>query len=242
MADSTRPAEVPAALWEEVPNHLAYRASRESITKLMQSHPDGWTLPVPACPGWTVRDVVAHLVGNTRPASRLTFGRTAARSVPEVEELLTEWAETGQRVERLLADRPHGAGPLIMDAFTHESDLRQALGLEPAFDHPAFGHSMELVLNGFAGSIYAYGLPTLRIETAGLSWVAGPGEAVATLSAHPYDLYRSFAGRRTLRQIAELTWSSPSEAWTPAFTWGPFRPPSQAFEGLEGVRTGGVPQ
>ena len=41
-----------------------YRRSRGRLTALLEGADDAaWETPVPACPGWRVRDVLAHLVG-----------------------------------------------------------------------------------------------------------------------------------------------------------------------------------
>ncbi|MEU2148715.1 maleylpyruvate isomerase N-terminal domain-containing protein, partial [Streptomyces globisporus] len=56
MTDMTRgPIPDPAP-------HVAYRACRENITRLVTSDPSVAELPVPACPGWNVRDLIGHLV------------------------------------------------------------------------------------------------------------------------------------------------------------------------------------
>ncbi|MFJ8201127.1 maleylpyruvate isomerase N-terminal domain-containing protein [Streptomyces sp. NPDC096152] len=39
----------------------AYRTARINITSLTREHPADADLPVPACLGWTVRDLVGHL-------------------------------------------------------------------------------------------------------------------------------------------------------------------------------------
>ena len=51
---------------------VRYRSVRERLGDLLRTLPlpadpeaaSPWELPVPACPGWRVRDVLAHLVGN----------------------------------------------------------------------------------------------------------------------------------------------------------------------------------
>jgi hypothetical protein len=47
------------------------------------------------------------------------------------------------------------------------------------------------------------------------------------VTAPAYDLGRALAGRRSLAQLAALTWSAAPEPWLPAFSWGPFAPPAR---------------
>jgi len=220
--------------WEQVPEELAFRTSREHITRLIEAHPQLWDQTVPACPEWTVRDLLAHVVRHCR-SSRDAW---PSRPIEELTtaELLEEWARTGPEAEaRIAADRPGTNALFVMDTFTHELDLRRVVGEQMPLDHPALPISMGVLLGGFSYSVQGHGAPPVRIETEGAQWTAGRGPAAATLRAHPLDLYRSLAGRRSHQQIAELSWSAPARPWLPAFTWGPFHPPAQPTEELVGV-------
>ena len=222
-----------SAAWERVPGEVAFRATREHITRLVEAHPDAADRIVPACPEWTVRDLLAHVIEHCRPA----HGSSSLRPIGalDVPELLDEWAQTGPQVEaRMAAGAGGNSAILVMDTFTHELDLRRVVQVPMPADHPAFPTAMGVVLGGFSASVHGHGVQALRIETEGAQWTAGWGSAAATLRAHPLDLYRSLAGRRTHQQIAELSWSAPARPWLPAFTWGPFDPPAQATEELIG--------
>lgn len=227
----------PAAMWERAPVQIAYRASREYFTQLIEARPDVADEIVPACPEWTVRDLLAHVLEGTRFRYR-PADRQALRPADElsVAQLLDEWARMGPQVEESIAGKAgFNYDVLVMDLFTHELDLRRVVDVPPPDDHPAFPTALGVVLGGFSASIHGHGLPALRIETEGAQWVAGWGTAAATVRAHHLDLYRSIAGRRTHRQIAQLSWSVPADKWLPAFTWGPFSPPEQATEDVIGI-------
>lgn len=235
MDHGRRHDEHRATTWERAPGPVAYRTCRENVTRLLGEHPDTADLIVPACPEWTVRDLVAHILEGCR--ARYRQPADAQPPLPpldelDIAELLDEWKRMGPHVEEALA----GAGGfsddvLVMDAFTHELDLRRVFEAPPPDDdHPAYPTALGLVLNGFSASVNAHGFPALRIETEGAQWTVGRGEAAAAVRAHHFDLYRSIAGRRTHRQIAELAWSASAETWLPAFTWGPFDPPVEATE------------
>jgi hypothetical protein len=119
---------------------------------------------------------------------------------------------------------------LVMDAFTHEVDIRYALGAEPPAEHPAFAGSFQVLASGLADSMTAHHLPALRLSTGSTQWIVGDGEPAATVTADSFDLVRSLAGRRTHEQIAALDWDRDPNPWLPAFGWGPFIPPESPVE------------
>lgn len=212
----------------------AYRTVQRTLSGLLADRPETESVAVPATPGWTVRDVLAHLVDNVRgTASRFT-GESASGDFPVTGDgraLLAEWDRLASAIAPMLATAPaRRVTLLVMDAFTHELDIRHALGLARSDDHPAFWPAFDLLVNGFGVSVSEHRLPALRIELDGLQWVAGNGEPAATLTGHRYDLYRSVVGRRTHAQIAALTWSADPAQWLPAFDWGPFHPPACPVE------------
>jgi uncharacterized protein (TIGR03083 family) len=99
---------------------------------------------VPACPEWTVHDVVAHLVGITDDAlaGRMDGVRTdpwtaaqvaRGRGVP-TGELLDRWDANAAAFEARLG--PQNAAAII-DITTHEQDLYGAFGIVAARDEPS---------------------------------------------------------------------------------------------------------
>lgn len=218
------------------PNHVAYRHTIQSVTELMAEHPVDEDMPVPSCPEWTVHELIGHLVGICSLAvARVSGWAEAARSSAGmgVAGLLAEWNRMGDQAERVLQAGGERRGSLmVMDAFTHELDLRYAVATGLPADSPAFSRAFEVLLNGFSASVTAHNLPSVVIEVDGREWRAGAGEPVATLTGDRYDIYRSLAGRRTHEQITKLGWSRDSHRWLPAFTWGPFTPPLLPVEDL----------
>ncbi|WP_103352551.1 maleylpyruvate isomerase family mycothiol-dependent enzyme [Amycolatopsis sp. CA-128772] len=220
---ATRP--VPA------PDFVGYPAVRRGIRALLEGRPGDHHRPVPACPEWTVTDLLGHL---TAIAERVLarHGGTpppAPDEPPSVPALLDRWDEVGAEVDRRLAAAGGTSGEImVMDAYTHELDLRAALGVPPPVEHAAWAPSFDLLVRGFSGSVTGHGLRPLHLRTTGGSvWTAGPGRPTASLTAPAYDLYRALAGRRSLGQLAELEWSEAPGPWLPAFTWGPFAPPAR---------------
>jgi uncharacterized protein (TIGR03083 family) len=233
--------------WDEVPSHVIYRQVRENVIGLLTARPDAAGRWVPACPEWTVRDLVSHLVDicarvtgwltGQAPEPRGAHAAHAAHAArggdPGLAHLLTEWAEAGERLDRLIAEAAHPRSRVLaMDTFTHELDLRYALELPPPAGHPGYPSMLGVVVGGFSGQVIARGLPPLRIELPGAHWTAGQDEPpVATMRAPgPHDLYRTLTGRRTHAQIKALSWSADPAPWQPAFAWGPFSPPPRPAE------------
>ncbi|MET8853776.1 maleylpyruvate isomerase family mycothiol-dependent enzyme [Amycolatopsis sp. NPDC004625] len=219
---ATRP--VPA------PDFVGYPAVRRGIRALLEARPGSGHRPVPACPEWTVTDLLGHL---TAIAERVLTRHGGTPPPPPsgplgVPALLDRWDEVGAEVDRRLAAAGGNRGEImVMDAYTHELDLRAALGVPPPAAHEAWAPSFELLVRGFSGSLAGRGLRPLRLRTTGGStWTAGTGRPTASLTASAYDLYRALAGRRSLGQLAELEWSEAPEPWLPAFTWGPFTLPA----------------
>ncbi|HEV2345303.1 MAG TPA: maleylpyruvate isomerase family mycothiol-dependent enzyme [Actinocrinis sp.] len=239
MGNHSRQNEELAAMWRRAPSDVAYRATRENISGLIEARPELADQVVPACPEWKVRDLLAHVVGNCRSEHPvLADDPQSVRPVDELDisELIDEWSQTGPEVEQLLGER-NGLNErmMVMDVFTHELDLRRVVEETAPEDHPAFPTAISVLLGGFSVSVNARGLPALRVETEGADWLIGTGDEAATVRANRFDLYRSMAGRRTHQQIAGLSWSAPADTWLPAFTWGPFHPPTQATEDMIGT-------
>ena len=204
-----------------VPPDFAYRTVRRLIADLLTRFPDHAETAVPSCPEWTVRDLVAHLADNCAGM----IGEERTPSDADLPGLLTAWDACATRVEHLAATGALEIGRLLMDAFTHELDLRETLGVAAEEAHPAYAPAFDVVVGGLTASIMARNLPALRLVGDGTSWVAGLGRPAATVSAGRYDLFRSMTGRRTTARIAELEWSADPAPWLPAFFWGPFQPP-----------------
>lgn len=232
-------AGAPTLRGQRVPNHESYAEVRRNVLGLLSTPRQVENPVVPACPEWTLRDLVTHLVG----VAAATIGRLSgwpsaqpsSSSDMDIPELLATWDRLGAEADQLIAERGGRTGSiLVMDAFTHELDIRYAIGAELPREHPAFAGAFEVLANGFAAAVEDHGLPSVCLSTGRTQWTVGEDTPTATVVANLYDLYRSLAGRRSHEQIAALEWSRDSHRWLPAFTWGPFTPPVVPVEPLAG--------
>lgn len=200
----------------EHPIVTAHREGRERIAALLAPlGPAEADLPVPACPDWRVRDVAAHLAGIADDAlhGRLdgvttdpwTARQVDARRHRSLPEILDEWRDTGPRFEAALA----GGEPsvrLIIDQWSHEQDLRGALGRPGAGGSASAKLTHQALRAGLPGQIAAAGLPPLRVVTELDEWVAGAGTPAATLVTTWFELARTLLGRRSPTQMRALSW------------------------------------
>jgi uncharacterized protein (TIGR03083 family) len=211
-----------------VPDFVAYRAVRRGVRALLAPRPEEHLAPVPACPEWTVTDLLGHLVAIAgRVLERHGGSPAELPGTAGVPELLDHWDALGEQLDPRLEEAGGREGDvMVMDAYTHELDLCAALGVAPPEEHAAWARSIEVLVSGLSGSIEKRGLPPLHLRTTdGAEWTAGPGRPSASVTAPRHELYRALAGRRSPAQLTTLEWSGEPERWLPAFTWGPFSPP-----------------
>jgi uncharacterized protein (TIGR03083 family) len=172
-----------------------------------------------ACPGWSVRDVLAHCGA---ALTRTATGRLHAFT-PELNEL-----DVAQRrdwpLPRLLSELERGyldAGPVIAGAggrldaialgeWIHGGDVRDALGEPLAYASDGFGDACALLADRArrrAVPLVEVSLPddTLRLG------VPVPGRAPATLVTGNATLMRLFAGRPAGPDGYQLSGAVPGE-------------------------------
>lgn len=246
MAASGDHSKVQDPSWERLADHDAYRYCRAELSRLIADHLDAADRVVPACPEWTVRDVVAHVVGGCVWAVQAREGLDVSGPPDladvEMTRLLDDWRQTSERLDVLLAGGADPVHPMMaLDLFAHELDIRHVLGTPPPPDHPGYPGALDAAVAGFSHEVRRRGLPVLRIAAPGAEWTAGSGTPgsgtpAGTLEGGRHDLFRTLTGRRTNAQIADLTWSVSPDPWLPAFAWGLFTPPTRPVENVIGAR------
>lgn len=97
---------------ERTPLSQYYRESRGRLSEFVRFHRGSDETPVPATPGWTVHDVIAHLTGVAEdlaagtppsggPTSEWTAGHLARGAGLSTEALLQAWAGVSPAVDPL---------------------------------------------------------------------------------------------------------------------------------------------
>jgi uncharacterized protein (TIGR03083 family) len=172
-----------------------------------------------ACPGWSVRDVVAHCAA---ALTRVAAG-TLHAFTPELNEI-----DVAQRrdwpLPRLLSELGRGyleAGPVIAEAggridavalgeWVHGGDVRSALGEPLAYESDGFEDACALL----AERTRRQKVPLVDVALPGGALrlgVAAPGRPPATLVTDRATLMRLFAGRPAEPAEYELTGAVPEE-------------------------------
>ncbi len=214
----------------------AYRSGHDRVAALVAELGEAelaW--PVPACPDWTVHELLAHLAGTAADvAGRRTagmpgpawaaaqIGQRAGRSVPE---LLAEWDEHAATTAEAVEDRRVPAG-VLHDLLVHEGDLVEALGAaQPPWDGwaPAARLVVRQVVRGIRGP------HSLVVRSAGTEWRspddAGERRGAGTVATAPtrstvtvdfYELYRGLHSRRSRAQMRHWQWDGSPEPWVDA--------------------------
>lgn len=195
---------------------------------------------VPACPAWTVPQLVSHMVGSVDDvlAGNVEGAASDAWTAAQVERnagipletLLDHWDEVGPELEAALPLIPRApASQIVLDLTTHEQDLRGALGAPGARDSAGITVAFGFMAKSLDRLIKTSALPTLEITTTDrvvtLGDVAEGEEAQVHLAGPLFDLFRSFGGRRTLDQIRALDWSADPTPYLDAYFGGILTPP-----------------
>jgi len=193
------------------------------------------TTPVPSCPGWTVRDVVAHLSGLVADVladvppplgtDAMTSRQVAERAALGLDQICDEWAANGPALVPFLTDVPLRGLGLTADLAVHAHDLAEAVGgIDPPAEETtrtACERYVPALLERAAGLDLA-----LTVNLEGRKWSAEGGTTPLRLSASPTDFLRCVTGRRTRRQAeTTLHWvGNPAGLLDRGFTqYGPFR-------------------
>jgi len=198
-----------------------YGATRERIAEVVAgADPDA---AVPACPGWRVGDVLAHLAGVPAAlvAGDVPRGDTQgwvdaqveARRGRSTESLLDEWAQVSPDFERMMATSGPRIAGLIYDVVAHEHDLRAALGVPGARGARAVVVAMDVERSILAADLGRSGGAVVARSSAG-EWRAGEsveGTAPVELDLSASDqgtweLLRALGSRRSARQLDALPW------------------------------------
>lgn len=168
---------------------------------------------VPCCPAWSVRDLFAHLAGvpDDILAGRLegvtsdawTAAQLELRTGATVAALCDELEEKASAVEAILRSGAVFPAPFFLDAWTHEWDLRQAVGAVAVPDLRLLEPAMGPLVAGTVARVEAAG-GSLHLVVDGVA--AGATDATGELTVDRFEFVRAVMGRRSRAQLAALPW------------------------------------
>ena len=192
---------------------------------------------VPACPDWTVRDLLSHMVGLAADVlagdepddhhERWTRAQVESRRGRGVADLVAEWRALASDLADWMTD--HGSRPLN-DVVIHEQDLRGALERPGARDTPGFAIVRDRMAERLGERLAGRPGEQPPLALAGATWSWGPPDAPTRLRASDFDLGRALTSRRTADQL---------RAWTVV---GDVTPYLDAFARLGSLPTDALPE
>ena len=196
----------------------AYVDLRARVVALLRQTPEQIaTSPVPHCPTWTVNELASHLLGvpddvvhgrmEGVASDAWTQAQVVRHQAKTLRQIADELAALAVQFDPLLPHVPAmSRSQMVMDAVTHEHDLRHAVGAPGERDSTAV--------------------------RAGLAWLMGwctrtnpaTASAIAAVRSADFDVLRSLTGRRSMAQMAAL--GLPAEAIIQMQVGSPFRAPT----------------
>jgi hypothetical protein len=200
----------------------AYRRTRARIIALVTAAPgSALDRPVPACPEWTVADLMGHVV--SMPAAIAQGARPPgsvgawlqdlvdSRRGQSPAQLAEEWLALDSAIEVLL-DGP--AGVLFGDLAVHEHDFRGALEMP---DHEALEVAIVLprTLAGFARPLREANLGSITVEAPDGTWASHAEEPGWRLRIGPWEAVRAVNSRRTADELRSLPHEGDIEPYLP---------------------------
>lgn len=193
--------------------------ARSATAEQLEAH-------VPACPDWSVRQLLSHLVGLTQDwvsneldgyaTPAWAQGQADRHANEPIEEVLSTWDAAAEQFARL-DHSPLGGTPsrwAFGDAVTHESDLRPILapGTRPPQHAVALG--VQGVVGRWRGSLTDAGAAPLDVVATDLrTWAVGDPSRrelgpVGTVTTTAYELFRALYGRRSRAQMETWDWTT----------------------------------
>ena len=192
------------------------------LIALARDHLDELDRPSPATPAWRVRDVLAHVGG---VADDLAHGNVEGVGTDEwtaaqvqkrrswtTEAILADWEDTAEAADPLIASLPAGrSGQLLFDTWTHEQDVRGALGIPGGRESTLCARTWEWATAVMNGRDQGEQRAALGLVAGGATREVGVGPATASVHASRFDFLRAMSGRRSVAQVTGWPWDGPAD-------------------------------
>ncbi len=187
-----------------------YRVGRMRLSELLAELPDDtWATPVPACPGWDVHAVVAHLVANIEdgmagrltgpPDDTQTAAQVARHAADRPDALLERWTDMAPLFEDFVS--AGAIWPATLDVLTHEHDIRAAIGAPVDRTDPLVRLAAELLVERRQlPQTVVFDVGDARLTTLPAD---GPSYEVMTSA---FEVCRLCLGRRSAAQVVAMDW------------------------------------
>ncbi len=200
----------------------AWQETYERVVALVADLPEeALSRPVPACPDWSVADLLAHVIGlgadvlgGDEPddhRASWTQAQVEARRGRGRHELLAEWHQVSGPLREWM--REHGSRPLN-DVVIHEQDLRGAVQQPGGRDGAGVAIVRDRRVEKLAVAVA--GLPAIELRGESWSWASG-ADAGVLVEASDFDLFRALTTRRTAEQLRSWTTRGDVTAYLDAF-------------------------
>ena len=193
---------------------------------------DEIAMRVPQSPDWSIREVIAHVVGiiddilsdnlGAIGTDAWTEAQVASRSDRTLDEVCAEWVALAPAFTALGTANPVMAMRATADLVTHHHDIRQALDRSGHQDSPAIRLGLERYGPFFCERVAAAGLPIVRVEIKPDDhppiWQSADGEPAAVVRGSAFELLRAFSGRRSAGQVLAMDWTGDPEPYLAVVT------------------------
>jgi len=188
-----------------------YWDAKDRITALVEDLDEaGQQTSVPACPTWSVRDVVAHVTAvadewargilTGAPTEEQTAAQVARFDGHDLAQIIAVWTDATAQLNHLAGNS--GLEPPIGDVAVHEHDIRAALGKPGARKSSAVHYSSDRLLASLRTPL------PLRVVVEDAEYRSGPANgAEIRLDTTRFEALRWRTGRRSRAQLAAMDWS-----------------------------------
>ena len=182
--------------------------------------------PVVACPGWSAKDTIGHVtgvaVGLVAGAGEVAAPDSTERQVQErrdrpLQAILEEWAGAVGALTGVLQAAGSGLTAVGIDLWSHEQDVRNAVGKPGGRDAPGLWLTLKAAVSADQ-KVRTAGLPPMLLITGEKTWYLGDGAregADVILDLDPYEAARMLMGRRTYDEIAAYPWVGDPASYLP---------------------------